>query len=146
MISIGYGRMESCGKSRAPAQSKGSTMERPMVVVLEDDPANAWGLSLVLQDWGYRTVTGASIKSVVAQLDAQGAAPVAAICDFHLAEGQDGVSAARVLRERYGREIAVVIVTGSNGSAARHRAEPASIPVLHKPVDPDLLQHYLPAA
>ena len=72
--------------------------------------------------------------------------PAAAVCDFHLADGEDGVTAARTLQERYGRDVAVVIMTGSSGRTARQQACNQGFPLLSKPVDPDTLQTYLPAA
>lgn len=121
-------------------------MMRPLVVVIDDDLANAWGLSLVLQDRGYRTVIGSGLEPVAEQIDAQGLVPVAAVCDFHLADGANGVDAGRALRERYGAPIPVVIVTGSIGNTARSCAAVHDFPVLKKPVDPETLQAYLPAA
>lgn len=121
-------------------------MKTPLVVVIDDDIANAWGLSLVLQDRGYRTVIGTGIEPVAEQIDAQGLVPVAAVCDFHLEEGTNGVDAGRALRERYGAPISVVIVTGSVGDTALSCAAVYDFPVLKKPVDPDTLQAYLPAA
>lgn len=117
---------------------------KPLVVVLEDDFANAWGLSLVLQDWGYSTMIGDSIAPVVEKLDRAGTTPDAAICDFHLARGESGVAAAAALRRRYGKDVPVVIVTGSSGTSARREARPHHFPVLSKPVDPDVLATYLP--
>jgi len=137
--------MKSTTKANRSSTTE-STADRPLVVVLEDDSANAWGLSLVLQDWGYRTVIGASVEPVVAQLDAQEAVPDAAICDFNLAGDENGVTAAQALRERYGNDITVVIVTGSSGVTARRQAETDGFPVLNKPVNPDTLHAYLPAA
>lgn len=121
-------------------------MKNTLVVVIDDDLANAWGLSLVLQDWGYRTVIGTGIEPVAEQIDAHGLVPVAVVCDFHLEDGANGVDAGRALRERYGAPIPVVIVTGSAGNTARSCAAVYDFPVLGKPVDPDMLQAYLPAA
>lgn len=121
-------------------------MKKPLVVVIDDDLANAWGLSLVLQDRGYRTVIGTGVEPVTDQIDAQGLVPVAAVCDFHLDDGANGVDAACALREHYGTPLPVVIVTGSTGTTARSHAATHDFPVLNKPVDPDALQTYLPAA
>jgi two-component system, sensor histidine kinase len=121
-------------------------MDGPLVIVLEDDFANAWGLSLVLQDWGYRTVIGDSVGPVFEKLADQGITPQAAVCDFHLAEGENGVSAAARLQERYGSDLPVVIMTGSGGTTARRHAREYRFPVLNKPVDPDMLHTYLPAS
>lgn len=142
-----YETMTGMNMNPGPFTSlQNAEMERPLVVVLEDDSANAWGLSLVLQDWGYRTLIGNSVAPIVAQLDAGDGVPAAAVCDFHLAGGENGVTAARALQERYGRNIAVIIMTASSGLAARRQADQQGFPVLSKPVDPDTLQTYLPAA
>lgn len=98
----------------------------------------------MLQDWGYGTIIGPAVEPVVAQLEAEGRVPAAAICDFNLADGETGIDAARVLFQFYGSALPVVIVTGTSGRAARRLAEPYHIPVLSKPVDPDVLQSYLP--
>lgn len=119
-------------------------MDGPLVVVLEDDFANAWGLSLVLQDWGYRTVIGDSIQPVFDKLAEQDIAPQAAVCDFHLADGENGVDSAALLQERYGSDLPVVIMTGSGGTTARRLARDRRYPVLSKPIDPDILHTYLP--
>lgn len=119
-------------------------MSKPLVVVLEDDFANAWGLSLVLQDWGYSTVIGDCLAPVMEKLDEAGNVPDAAICDFHLARGENGVAAAVALQRHYGQEVSVVIITASSGTSARHEARPHRFPVLAKPVDPDILANYLP--
>ncbi len=153
MVSDSYETMslslEKPGKAQAQAGSMLSeerAMDRPLVVVLEDDFVNAWGLSLVLQDWGYRTVIGDSVKPVFEKLEGEGMTPQAAVCDFHLADGENGVAAAAKLQERFGEEVSVVIMTGSGGSTARHQARRFSFPVLSKPVDPDMLLAYLPTS
>lgn len=118
-------------------------MKGPLIAVIDDDANNAWALSLVLQDMGYETITGLDGNTILLEIDKTSIEPDALVTDYHLREN-DGIEAARLILERVGKEIPVVIVTGSSTASETLRQEATGYGVLTKPVDPDRLVEYLP--
>lgn len=118
-------------------------MRGPLIAVIDDDASNAWALSLVLQDIGYETITGLDESAILSEIDRTDEVPDALVTDYHLRE-KDGIEAARLIVERVGKDIPVVIVTGSSNATETLRQKATGYGVLTKPVDPDRLVEYLP--
>ena len=64
----------------------------PSSLIIEDDPAAAEALLLILRDWGAEVLHGASGDAVAAACAARHAELRWIITDFHLGDGPDGVT------------------------------------------------------
>lgn len=119
-------------------------MTSPLIAVIDDDANNVWALSLVLRDMGYRTITGLSETEILHEIDSSDQVPDALVTDYHLGN-KDGIAAAQIVIQRVGKNIPVVIVTGSSSASETLRQEATGYGVLTKPIDPDRLVEYLPS-
>lgn len=120
----------------------GLTLDRRLIVVVEDDDAVRGGLEVLLKGWG---ATVASFDSVAACLawaeraDAQ-PAPDLVIADYRLESGPNGVEAIRGLRRRFGDSLPAIVVTGSMMSGHEKEAQDDRFHLLIKPVVPNKLR------
>jgi CheY-like chemotaxis protein len=92
----------------------------------------------LLRNWGCRVVTVATPEAALTDVSYIGreARPDLIISDYHLAEGQSGITAIAKLREVYGAIPAFVM----SGDTAPERLREAQESGLHKPVQPMTLR------
>ncbi|HEX6019495.1 MAG TPA: hybrid sensor histidine kinase/response regulator [Burkholderiaceae bacterium] len=131
---------EPAARSSAPA---GLTLERRLVVMIEDDPAVKSGLEVLLESWGASVISFDSLQAC--QRWAQAAEPSMLepdliIADYRLESGHTGVEAIRALREMAGRAIPAIVVTGSVLSTHEREAGEHDFHLLVKPVVPGKLR------
>ena len=120
-----------------PARSSaplGLTLDRRLVVMIEDDPAVQSGLEVLLKSWGASVISFDSVQAC--QQWVQAAEPTMLqpdliIADYRLESGHTGVEAIRALRGMLDRPIPAIVVTGSvlsnhEREAARARLPPAA--------------------
>jgi DNA-binding NtrC family response regulator len=119
--------------------------EVPLVVLIEDDPLVRLGQEMLLRDWGYRVVLGASGEEIRAALrDAPGT--VAAIMtDFSVDGAETGAELALAIAAAAGRPIPTAVMSGSLGRNSGEVAEEHGFTFFAKPVDPEQLRAWLVA-
>jgi CheY-like chemotaxis protein len=113
--------------------------ERPLVLIIEDDPETASALSMLLQDWGYSYIAADSADAAVRALGPHVKEVRALIADFHLEEGFTGVTDACAIAKAIGHPIPTLVTTGFLDLQPYLR----SFPVLSKPFDPTVLHQWL---
>jgi signal transduction histidine kinase len=131
--------------ARAPAQDK---IEPPtqdaidvargkLVVVIDNDVRVLEGMGGLLRNWGCRVVTATTPEAALAAVSEIGAAarPDVIISDFHLADGQTGITAIAKLRETYGA-IPAFVMSGDTAPERRREAHESGHHLVHKPVQP----------
>lgn len=117
----------------------------PCVVLIEDDPLVRLGQEILLRDWGYRVVMGASRDEVFAALpDAQDVAAI--ISDFRVEGPDSGADVALAISAAAGRRIPTAIMSGSLGHNSGNVARTQGFTFFAKPVDPEQLRGWLNAA
>ncbi|MGD9668907.1 MAG: response regulator [Hyphomicrobiaceae bacterium] len=118
---------------------RASTPHSPIVAVIENDQVQARCLSILLKDWGYDPVCGASASEIARALGRRVALIEAIVADYELDDGLTGLRAAESLSVACGRKIPTVVTTGH-----RHQAEHENrFAVLQKPFDPTVLHDWL---
>ena len=120
----------------------GITLDGRLIVIVEDEPAVRQGLEVLLTGWGATIV---SLASVGAARDwAEGAEPAAppalVIADYRLENGETGVAAIDLLRERFGKGVPAIVVTGSSMTGHDKEALEHDFHLLIKPVLPNKLR------
>lgn len=100
------------------ARNQISEAPGPRILVVEDEALVAWELSQRLSEWGY-DVCGVSARLADALVKADRHRPHLALVDVNLQGGDDGVAAARMLRDSYGTQ--VLFVTGMDDPDTRRR-------------------------
>ena len=113
---------------------------QPMVAIIDHDRLTAFGLALLLRDWGYDSVAGTTAGEIFGLTEARGA-PIAAIVaddrrDDRREDGGTGVEEAAALAALARRAIPTVVLGGDEARAPGL----ARIP---KPIEPSRLRDLL---
>ncbi|MGE5477234.1 MAG: NahK/ErcS family hybrid sensor histidine kinase/response regulator [Bacteroidales bacterium] len=114
-----------------------------LVVLIDDEPFVLKGLSLVLQDWGYRVLAAASEAEAMEKLAALHTPPSIILADYRLREGRTGAEAVAHIRDHYAAAIPSIIITGDTAPERLREAEASGFAILHKPIQPPQLREAL---
>ncbi len=112
-----------------------------LVVVIDNDTRVLEGMSGLLRNWGCRVVTAATPEAALTDVShiSREARPDLIISDYHLADGQSGITAIAKLREVYGA-IPALVMSGDTAPARLREAQESGRHLLHKPVQPMMLR------
>ena len=116
------------------------------VLLVDDETDIAEAAGAFLGAWGVALVAVTDEAGAERALESaqQAGEPFdALICDFRLADGADGLSAALRLRERFDGSLPLLLVTGETAPDRLQRVKDAGVVALFKPVPPDQLLHAL---
>jgi signal transduction histidine kinase/CheY-like chemotaxis protein len=116
------------------------------IVIVDDDELVLASTTELVVAWGCRVVAGTSLADVMVECSGLAAPPAVAIFDYRLRGPENGLHAARALRQRFG-DIPVMILTGNLTEQLRREAAQYGFTLLAKPLKPArlraLLQHML---
>ena len=122
----------------------GLTLDRRLIVIVEDDPSVLGGLQVLLKSWGADVV---AFDGYTAAADWAAAAaaqkmikPDLLIVDFRLESGHTGLEVIDAMRGAFGKSLPAVIVTGSLMSNQEGEAQAHDFHLLLKPVVPTKLR------
>jgi two-component system, sensor histidine kinase len=121
---------------------KPSARLRGPVLVIDDDPQLTQAMQKLLAEWGYEAFTAdsaASALAAAAQVGPSGKLGLI-LADHQLAGERSGIDAIRAVSQQMGENIPAIIVTGDTSARAAAQAQLHGYPLLHKPVDPELLR------
>lgn len=114
---------------------------KPLALIIEDDPASAEALGLILGDWGaevLRVANAQTLPTVQPRL----AALRWIITDFHLGDGPDGVTLVKKLAES-APSVRILVLSGSFHGRAVTAANEAGFEVMQKPARADAIVAWL---
>ena len=124
--------------------SLGLTLDRRLIVIVEDDPAVLGGLEVLLKSWGADVVAfdsfGAAAEWAGAAAARKLVKPDLLIVDFRLESGHTGLEVIKAMRAAFGSALPAVIVTGSLMSNQEGEAHAHDFHLLLKPVVPTKLR------
>ena len=110
---------------------------QPIVAIIDRDRLTAFGLALLLRDWGYATVAGTTAGEIFGRLEDGGASIAAIVADDRGEDGTTGGAEAAALAVLTRRAIPTVVLGGE-------AAEAPGMTRIPKPIEPvrlrDLLQ------
>ena len=112
------------------------------VLVVEDDALTQEALRGVLESWGMRVITGASLGDALHLLQ-QGGHPDFVISDYRLVGDGDGFAVIRHARSVCGRALPACLISGDADEALMARAQEAGLALLRKPVQASRLRSLL---
>ena len=121
----------------------GLTLDKRLVVMIEDDPAVKSGLEVLLKSWGASVIgfeTLAACRAWAQAAEPTMLQPDLIIADYRLESGHTGVEAIRALRGMLDRPIPAIVVTGSVLSNHEREAHEHDFHLLLKPVVPNKLR------
>ncbi len=147
---LGRGSMFAIHLQRG--QSVGQDVERALqspghdhvctVLVVDENHDILAAMSMLLRSWGHAPLLAASAEAADHVARSHPGRLDVALVDFHLTQGQNGLSVAtslRLLRD----DLAVAIVTGDTSAEVMEAVRSAGLEVMHKPVDPAMLQQFI---
>lgn len=138
---IPVGRAPRLQPASVPSRpSLGLTLDKRHVVVVEDEQAVLDGLQVLLKGWGATVSAFDSVDAVRAWAEHAPSAPDLVIVDYRLPEQQTGIDAIKTLRARFGKDLPVIMVTGSTMTGHEEEARQHHFHVLIKPVVPTKLR------
>jgi signal transduction histidine kinase len=112
-----------------------------LVVVIDNDTRVLEGMGGLLRNWGCRVVTAATPEAALTDVShiSREARPDLIISDYHLADGQSGITAIAKLREVYGA-IPAFVMSGDTAPERLREVQERGHHLLHKPVQPMTLR------
>jgi signal transduction histidine kinase len=113
------------------------------VLIIDDDPLVLASTSGLVASWGCRTCEGPSVADGIAECDRAGVRPDVAICDYRLRGMETGITAALMLRHRFGNNVPVLLVSGELGDDLQREAARNRLVLLGKPLKPARLRSLL---
>ncbi len=149
-VGIAIGTLPGIQDDMAPADTRPMTVDTPqMVLIVEDEEPIREGLRVLLQEWGYQTITAASAaEAEQAVLALEGRVDLV-LSDLQLSPlpgDADGTAVVDSVRRLCGYAVPAVIVTGDTSAQAVQALAARGDPVLFKPVQPRRLFDAMRAA
>lgn len=132
VASKGHPAAEIAEPPLVPASAKGDV---PLILVVEDDYSVLQATRAVLSRWEFMSIGIADGARAVEAVRNGDIVPKAAIIDFLLPNGLDGVDTALALRQII-PGLPVLIVTGEGVAENMRKIAGSNLPVITKPVDP----------
>jgi two-component system, sensor histidine kinase len=125
-------------KIEPPTQDAIDMARGKLVVVIDNDARVLEGMGGLLRNWGCRVVTATTPEAAMSAIGAA-ARPDLVISDFHLADGQTGITVIAKLREAFG-PIPAFVMSGDTAPERLREAQASGHHLLHKPVQPMMLR------
>lgn len=107
-----------------------------MIAIIDRDRLTAFGLALLLRDWGYETVAGATAGEIFGRIGACAAAIAAIVADDRAEDGTSGGHEAAALAALARRAIPIVVLGGEG-------ADTPGMALIPKPIEPIRLRDLL---
>ncbi|MCY1672606.1 hybrid sensor histidine kinase/response regulator [Novosphingobium sp. SL115] len=118
-----------------PQTERPGTAKGARVILLDDDVTILHGLGALLAAQGHDVATAETIEEALEHAANQ--VPDLLVSDFRLRRGRDGTDAVRLMRQKHGAGLPVLMITGDTHPDRIAAAEREDMKILYKPVDPD---------
>ncbi len=127
----------------APASAPGQIPADALVLLVDDESAILRGMAELFDNWNIDLVTAHSAGEAEQWLDSIGRVPDVIVSDYRLPDDTDGIEVISRLRQKFGRDIPAILVTGDTAPDTILRISRAGFPLLHKPLRPAKLRALL---
>ena len=137
-----------CGEARliqtpSVASAPGPIPDDALVLLVDDESAILRGMAELFDNWNIDLVTAHSANEAEHWLTSIGRVPDVIVSDYRLPDDIDGIEVITRLREKFGRDIPAILVTGDTAPDTILRISRAGFPLLHKPLRPAKLRALL---
>ena len=112
------------------------------VVIIEDEPAAADALAMIIRDWGADVAVGANTKAITEQLGPRVNEVGWIITDFDLGPGPDGVALVREFAA-VAPAVKILVLSGSHHGRAAAAAAKAGYEIMQKPARAEKIVSWL---
>ena len=128
------------GHRERHAPRPAGNLQGRLVLLIDDDPIILEGEEAMIEDWGCRVITAASISDAVETVRDAGIIPDVIIADLRLRGAETGLDAVAALNKILARPVPAIIVTGDTDPNRIKQASASGLAILNKPVEPAELQ------
>jgi signal transduction histidine kinase len=142
-LPLAPGGQQACEQTAGDAIEDEDDIAGRVIAVIDDDASVRHAMLTLLEEWGCRAVVAESGAEAAGLLEAAALEPDAIVADYHLRGGETGVDAIRILRQRAGRDVPAIILTGDTGIERQYDAAARAFMQLYKPVPPAKLRSSL---
>lgn len=119
-----------------------SKTRRAQILLVEDDPAVRNAARLLLSVEGY-LVTAVSSLAEAQEAASHGDKIDLLITDYHLSDGETGLSVIAAMRETVGQGLKTLLITGDTSSVIRKIPQDLNLRIIRKPVNADEMLNLL---
>jgi signal transduction histidine kinase len=126
-----------------PVIPPGQLADDALVLLVDDESAILRGMAELFDNWHIDLVTAHSAAEAEQWLDSIGRVPDVIVSDYRLPDDTDGIEVITRLRQKFGRDIPAILVTGDTAPDTILRISRAGFPLLHKPLRPAKLRALL---
>ena len=129
------GSDETCVPASSPAQQPKWALNGHRVLIIDDEPMQRKSLRQMLAAFGADVIEAASARDAVSLCDCESSQLAdAAVVDYRLADGLNGVDAIEAIRKKQGRALPAIIITGDTAPHRISEIEASGLVIMHKPV------------
>ena len=114
-----------------------------LVLLVDDESAILRGMAELFDHWGIDLVTAHSADEAEHWLASLDRVPDVVVSDYRLPDDTDGIEVIQRLRQKFGRDLPAILITGDTAPDTILRITHAGIPMLHKPLRPAKLRALL---
>ena len=114
-------------KIASPASSK--------ILLIDDDKEVLSALSAFLRTMGNETLMAPSEQEALRVIDDGDQTPDIIIADYRLADGKNGADAVNAVRERLGKSVPAIIITGDTAPERIKQIKASGLSMAHKPIN-----------
>jgi CheY-like chemotaxis protein len=121
----------------------GQDLSNKLIVIIDDETMILDATRSILTQWGCDVLAANSGAEALEKLATSPRVPDAIICDHRLQNEETGVDVIAALRDEFNLEIPAVLITGDTSPEQIRIITSAALPVLHKPLQSDVLKEML---
>ena len=121
-----------------PARNAGKTpLDGKTILLFEDDELVRRATERLLKRLGAWVVVAESSSQALENLQTAGATPSWVVADYWFTRQEDGLTAAKIVRDAMGPTVKCLVVTGDDSTEIARAVEAAGFLLLRKPINID---------
>ena len=140
-MTVTYGQAQS-QQQHEREESATCDLEDLRILCLDNDPLILDGMEQLLCTMGAQVVTASNREQLIARF-AQGQRPDIVLADYHLDDGDTGLSALQEVRQLHGADTPCIIISADDSDVIRDRAKAVGYRFLPKPVNATRLRAFI---
>lgn len=127
----------------AMSPSSKNILSGKLIAIVDDEAQILHATRLLLTQWGCIVIAATSGPEILMLCTASLRMPDAIICDHRLREHETGIDVIKALRRKFNHDIPALLITGDTSPEQIKTILAAGLPVLHKPLQAQVLQETL---
>jgi len=132
----GTGQTAAAGERWEAVNSRENQLRKPHILLVEDEPAVRNATRLLLMVEGYSVEAVSSMGEAIAAAR-RGESIDLLITDYHLRDGETGLTVIAELRAILGASMKALLITGDTSSVIRRLPQDSNLRIISKPVNAD---------